>query len=117
MLDNGVDRGKRLFFFSRTPIPNFEEIHHGLECVGGRPIVSDEMNMLALVKGEEKYIFLFDEKNRSETLRQLGKYASDPDLSFTWYDAAVLSQRISQEGQKSEKRFDLPLTTDKDELF
>ena len=58
--------------------------------------MSDEMNMLALVKGEEKYIFLFDEKNRSETLRQLGKYASDPELSFTWYDAAVLSQKSAR---------------------
>ena len=56
--------------------------------------MSQELNMLALVKGEEKYVFLFDDNNRSETLRQLGKYASDPDLSFTWYDAAVLSQKI-----------------------
>lgn len=52
------------------------------------------MNMLALVKGEEKYVFIFNDKNRAATLRQLGRYASDPDLSFTWYDAAVLSQKI-----------------------
>lgn len=64
------------------------------------------MNMLALVKGEEKYIFLFDDKNRSETLRQLGKYASDPELSFTWYDAAVLSQKIRAATSKKTSRFD-----------
>ena len=64
------------------------------------------MNMLALVKGEEKYVFLFDDKNRSETLRQLGKYASDPELSFTWYDAAVLSQKIRAAGEESVPRFD-----------
>ncbi|MEE2641918.1 MAG: hypothetical protein VX768_14920 [Planctomycetota bacterium] len=62
--------------------------------------------MLALVKGEEKYVFLFDDKNRSETLRQLGKYASDPELSFTWYDAAVLSQKIRAAGEESVPRFD-----------
>ena len=62
--------------------------------------------MLALAKGEEKYVFLFDDKNRSETLRQLGKYASDPDLSFTWYDAAVLSQKIRTVSDESHARFD-----------
>ena len=68
--------------------------------------MAEEMNMLALVKGEEKYVFLFDDKNQSETLRQLGKYASDPELSFTWYDAAVLSQKIRAAGEESVPRFD-----------
>ncbi len=54
------------------------------------------MNMVALVKGEEKYVFFFDDKNRAETLRQLGRYASNPELSFSWYDAAVLSQKIRE---------------------
>jgi hypothetical protein len=53
-----------------------------------------EVNVLALVKGEDKYIFMFDDANRTETLRMLGRYAADPELSLTWYDAAILSQRI-----------------------
>jgi len=56
--------------------------------------VSGDINVLALVKGEERFIFLFNDENRSETLRLLGRYASDPELSFTWYDAAVLSQKV-----------------------
>jgi hypothetical protein len=56
--------------------------------------MSKEMNVLALVKGEEQYIFLFDDGNRTETLRMLGRYAANPDLSFSWYDAAVLSEKI-----------------------
>ena len=68
--------------------------------------MAEEMNMLALVKGEEKYVFLFGDTNRSETLRQLGKYASDPDLSFTWYDAAVLSQKIRAVTSENNLRFD-----------
>jgi hypothetical protein len=62
--------------------------------------VTDEINVLALVKGEERYIFLFDDKSRAETLRILGRYASNPQLSFSWYDAAILSQKIRQEGKK-----------------
>jgi len=63
--------------------------------------VSQDINMLALVKGSERYVFLYNEANRAETLRILGRYASNPDLSFTWYDAAVLSQKIRQESLQS----------------
>jgi hypothetical protein len=55
-----------------------------------------EINVLALVKGEEKYVFLFDDSRRAETLRMLGRFAADPELSFSWYDAAVLGQKIRQ---------------------
>jgi hypothetical protein len=58
--------------------------------------VTKEINVLALVKGEERYVFLFDDDNRVETLRQIGRYAANPELSFTWYDAAVMSQKIRQ---------------------
>jgi len=57
-------------------------------------IVSQDINVLALLKDEERYIFLFNDKNRKETLRMLGRYASNPNLSFTWYDAAVMSQKV-----------------------
>lgn len=77
--------------------------------------MSKDINVLALVKGEERYIFLFDDNNRSEALRTLGRYASNPELSFSWYDAAVLSQKIRQvtaEAEHAQPRFTLPLPTD-----
>ena len=58
--------------------------------------MNGEINVVALVRGEEQYIFMFDEANRTETLRTLGRYAADPDLSFSWYDAAVLSQKVRE---------------------
>lgn len=58
--------------------------------------MNGEVSVVALVRGEEKYIFMFNEANRTETLRMLGRYAADPELSFTWYDAAILSQRIRE---------------------
>ena len=80
--------------------------------------MSQDINVLALVKGSERYVFLYDDSSRAETLRVLGRYASNPELSFTWYDAAVLSQKIRQESRKhsAETRFDLPLASDKDDL-
>lgn len=81
--------------------------------------MSQDINVLALVKGAERYVFLYDDSSRAETLRVLGRYASNPDLSFTWYDAAVLSQKIRQETQKvvSSRRFEMPQTSDSDELL
>lgn len=64
------------------------------------------MNVLALVKGSERYVFLYDDDSPGATLEILGKYASDPELSFTWYDAAVLSQsirKLQQELKDSKK--------------
>ena len=54
------------------------------------------MNILALEKGEEKYIFLFGNQDGEELNRTLGRFAANPDLSFTWYDASVLSQKMRQ---------------------
>jgi hypothetical protein len=71
------------------------------------------------VKGAERYVFLYDDASRAETLRTLGRYASNPELSFTWYDAAVLSQKIRQESRQRfarTSRFDLPLPSDREEL-
>ena len=75
---------------------------------------SQDINVLALVKGTERYVFLYDDTSRAETLRVLGRFASNPELSFTWYDAAVLSQKIRQESQKVEspRRFSMPQPTD-----
>lgn len=83
--------------------------------------MTTDINVLALVKGEERYIFLFDDERRSEALRTLGRFASNPELSFSWYDAAVLSQRIRHVEQQvaeeshsrsSHPRFEMPLPTD-----
>jgi hypothetical protein len=80
--------------------------------------MSQDINVLALVKGAQRYVFLYDDASRAETLRTLGRYASNPELSFTWYDAAILSQKIRQESQEyvPARRFGLPLPTDQDEL-
>ena len=56
--------------------------------------MAKDINILALAKGEERYIFLYNDETRNETLRMLGRYASNSELSFSWYDAAVMSQKI-----------------------
>ena len=71
---------------------------------GRRGNVHDEINVLALVKGQERYVFLYDDAHKSDALRTLGRFASNADLSFSWYDAAVLSQKIRSAGKTPKSR-------------
>ncbi|MEQ8848080.1 hypothetical protein [Botrimarina sp.] len=64
--------------------------------------MNQDVNVLALVKGKERYLFLYEDSQQSDALRALGRAASNPELSFTWYDAAVLSKRIRTEAQGRE---------------
>lgn len=61
-----------------------------------------DVNVLALVKGKERYVFMYSETNRDAVLETFARYASDPELSFTWYDAAVLTQRVRNDQSKAE---------------
>ena len=47
----------------------------------------------------------------------LGRHASNPELSFSWYDAAVLSQKIRQEERQRRSRLRMPQVSDSEELF
>ena len=62
----------------------------------------DDINVLALIKGNERYVFLYDDSQRAQALRTLGRFASNPELSFSWYDAAVLSQKLRNAEPQSE---------------
>jgi hypothetical protein len=75
--------------------------------------MDQEINVLALVKGNERFIFLFDDRNRDATLRQLARFAADPELDFTWYDAAMLSRKIRDAVPNGE---DLPSSQEFDSL-
>ena len=67
------------------------------------------VNVLALVKQPERYVFLYDDESTATLLRTLGKYASDPELSFSWYDAAILSQKVRRlRREKSEQSEQFP---------
>lgn len=52
------------------------------------------LNVLAIVKETEQYLFIYDDDSEQETIRTFGRFAADKELSFTWYDAAVLSQKL-----------------------
>jgi hypothetical protein len=69
---------------------------------------SRDINVIALVKGGERYVFLYDDDSREETLRTLARYAANPDLNFSWYDASVLAQKVRQAGTRSRRHRFVP---------
>jgi hypothetical protein len=69
------------------------------------------INVVALVKDHERYIFLYDQESAPTLMQTLGRFAGNPELSFSWYDAAVLSQRVRRLSRETaeEERSAAPL--------
>ena len=57
-----------------------------------------DLFVVAMVKQatNERYVFLYDDESRGDVLRQFGKFAADPELSFSWHDAAIMATKIRQ---------------------
>lgn len=63
------------------------------------PTIAPALRFLVFIKGElpgslDRYVFLWDDAYRADLMNTLGRYASDRDLSFTWYDAAVVAKAV-----------------------
>lgn len=57
-------------------------------------VVAKSVNVLALVRDEHRFVFLYDDHSVDTMLATLSQYANDPELDFTWYDAAMMAQRV-----------------------
>ena len=42
----------------------------------------------------EHFVLMYDKRHRREALDRLGDWADNPELSFSWYDAARLSHEV-----------------------
>jgi hypothetical protein len=53
-------------------------------------------NIVAITKDGEKYVFVYDDASRKALLGAFGRLAQNPDLNFSWHDAAVLSRKVRE---------------------
>jgi hypothetical protein len=53
-----------------------------------------ELNVLALFKGGERFIFVYDDDSRESLIDEIRHKAADPSVSINWFDAAVLTERV-----------------------
>ena len=56
-----------------------------------------EFNVLALIKGQERYIYVYDDDSRQPLIEAFRDQAADPRLSLSWFDAAVLTEKARQQ--------------------
>ena len=63
-------------------------------------MTSRGINVIALGKGGERYVFLYDDESHEDALRAIARHAANPELNFSWYDAAVLGDKVRQNKPK-----------------
>lgn len=56
--------------------------------------IPDDWFGVVCIKGNEKYAIIYKTATRNDALRQLGRWASDPGLSFGWTDAAKTAVKM-----------------------
>jgi hypothetical protein len=59
--------------------------------------VRRELNVLALIKGDERYVYLYDDASREQLIEAFRHQAAAPGLSLGWSDAAILTQRAREQ--------------------
>jgi hypothetical protein len=59
------------------------------------------LNVLALVKGDERYVYVYDDDSRAALLDVFRTHAAEPDLSLNFFDAAVLTQKAHEQAAAS----------------
>ncbi|GAB5439846.1 MAG: hypothetical protein Fues2KO_01950 [Fuerstiella sp.] len=70
--------------------------------------MSDSVNLLAMVRDEHRFVFLYDDRSIDSLLATLSDFAADPELEFNWHDAAVLAQRVRNMIQQRDEAEDFP---------
>lgn len=58
-----------------------------------------ELNVLALIKGEERFVYIYDDESRQSLIEALRSQAANPNLSFSWFDAAVLTEKAREQAR------------------
>jgi len=66
-------------------------------CSKKRWKLSNELNVLALIKGAEHYIFVYDNESRPQLIDTFRDQAADPQLSLSWFDAIVLTTKAREQ--------------------
>ncbi len=56
-----------------------------------------EFNVRAMLKGNERYVFIYDDQSRQPLIDAFRDQAADPRLSFNWFDAAILTEKAREQ--------------------
>ena len=57
--------------------------------------IIQKSNVVALRKQGETFVFFYDDVDAEAAIRTMAQFAADPELNFSWHDAAVLSRDVA----------------------
>ena len=61
--------------------------------------MGQEFNVLALIKGAEHYVYIYDDDSRETLLEAFRDQAGNGQLSLSWFDVAVLTQKAREQAR------------------
>ncbi len=64
-----------------------------------------DMKTLSLIKGKDQFCFRYEVGQESKVLESLIEMVNRRELSFDWFDAAVLSHQLGQHLAKELKAY------------
>ena len=64
-----------------------------------------EYNVLALIKGQVRFVFVYDDGSRTCLIDTIRDLAADPTLSLTWFDALVLTKKAREQATSADVSF------------
>ena len=59
--------------------------------------MTHDLNVLALFKGAERFVFVYDDTSRDEVIAAVRDLAADPAAALDWGDAAALTARARRQ--------------------
>lgn len=65
--------------------------------VRGEEFMVHEFNVLALVKGPERFVFVYDDASHRGLVDVLQELAANPESNLTWFDAHVLTKKAREQ--------------------
>lgn len=67
-----------------------------------------ELSVLALIRGQERFVYVYDDNSREDLIEAIRAQAADPAVHLSWYDAAVLVERARQQAEEPGTRSSHP---------
>lgn len=58
--------------------------------------------VVMIAKGNHRWAVVYPACDSNEARRQIGRWASDPEMPFTWYDASKLCDAIRKHEAREE---------------
>jgi hypothetical protein len=83
---------------SRADPDDTKAENSSVERIGcGEGFMAHEFNVLALVKGAERFVFVYDDASRDYLIDALRQLAGSIDSNLTWFDAMVLTEKAREQ--------------------